>query len=85
MINIAFSDIFRVMSNRRTAEILKLSVSERIRLVEDIWDSIAEIPESVSLTDEQEAELDRRLDAYKRNPQKGSPWDIVRKRITSRS
>lgn len=42
------------------AEILKLSVSERILLVEDIWDSIAEAPEEVSLSETQERELDAR-------------------------
>ena len=34
------------------ADILNLSVSERIQLVQDIWDSIAEVPDSVPLTDE---------------------------------
>jgi len=63
---------------------MSLSVSERIQLVEDIWDSIAEVPESVRLTDEEKAELDRRLDAYHRNPGEGSPWGTVRERIRSR-
>ena len=39
------------------ADILRLSISERIQLVQDIWDSIAEVPDSVLLTDEQKAEL----------------------------
>jgi putative addiction module component (TIGR02574 family) len=34
-------------------DILDLSISERNQLVEDIWDSIAEVPESLSLTEEQ--------------------------------
>ncbi len=62
-------------------DILSLSVAERILLVEDIWDSIAEIPDEVSLTDRQKEELDRRLDAYHRNPDAGSPWTVVRDRI----
>ncbi len=66
------------------ADILKLSVSERIQLVQDIWDSIAEVPDSVPLTDEQKAELDRRLDAYHRDPKAGSPWSVVRERFKSR-
>ena len=37
---------------------MALTVSERIQLVEDIWDSVAEVPESIALTDEQKAELD---------------------------
>lgn len=41
-------------------EILKLSVSERIELVQDIWDSIAGVPEQIPLTEAQQRELDRR-------------------------
>ena len=72
------------MSKLARADIMALSVSERIQLVEDIWDSIAEVPESVPLTDEEKAELDRRLDAYHQNPGEGSPWGTVRERIRSR-
>ena len=63
------------------AEILKLSISERILLVEDIWDSIAEAPEEIALTQAQEQELDARLDAYHKNPTEGSPWALVKDRI----
>jgi putative addiction module component (TIGR02574 family) len=66
------------MSTLAKADVMRLSVPERIQLVEDIWDSIAEVPESVPLSDEQKAELDRRLDAYHRNPDEGSPWGTVR-------
>ena len=66
------------------ADVLNLSVPERIQLVEDIWDSIAEVPEQVKLTEEQKAELDRRLDAYHQNPDEGSPWEFVREQIRSR-
>ncbi len=66
-------------------DILDLSVSERIQLVQDIWDSIAQVPESVSLSDEEKAEIDRRLDAYHNNPNAGSPWSFVQERIKSRA
>ena len=62
-------------------DILDLSISERIQLVEDIWDSIAEVPESLSLSGEQKAELDRRLEAYHQDPTSGSPWEEVLNRI----
>ncbi|MCO5062094.1 MAG: addiction module protein [Kiritimatiellae bacterium] len=61
-----------------------MSVPERIQLVEDIWDSIVEVPEQVELTPAQKAELDRRLEAYHRNPGEGTPWDIVKERIRSK-
>ena len=77
------NDSVWIMSTLARAEVLGLSVPERIQLVEDIWDSIAEVPETVSLSDEQKAELDRRLEAYHQNPDEGSPWGIVRERIRS--
>lgn len=64
--------------------ILDLSISERIQLVEDIWDSIANVPESIQLSEEQKLELDRRLDDYHADPDKGSPWELVSERIRSR-
>ena len=42
----------------------QLPVEERLRIVEDLWDSIAADQEALRLTAEQKAELDRRLDAY---------------------
>ena len=72
------------MSRLAKDNILDLSISERIQLVEDIWDSIAKVPESVQLSEEQKLELDRRLEAYHNDPGTGSPWDVVRERIRGR-
>ena len=72
------------MSILAKADVLSLSVAERIQLVEDIWDTVAEVPEEVELTSEQKVELDRRLDAYNQNPDEGAPWEVVRERIRSR-
>lgn len=59
-------------------DIRQLSVSERIQLVEDIWDTIAASQESVPLTNRQRQELDRRLDEYSRDRSTGRIWDAVR-------
>ncbi len=72
------------MSLPAREDILNLSISERIQLVEDIWDSIAEVPESVALTDDQKRELDNRLDAHQLRPDEGSSWENVRERIRKR-
>ena len=69
------------MAKPSMTELLSLSVAERIRLAQAIWDSIAEVPESVPLTEKDKAELDRRLDAYYQDPQAGSPWPEVRERL----
>ena len=63
------------------AELLELPVEDRIRLVELIWDSIAEVPEAIPVSDELKAELNRRLAEFESDPQAGSPWEEVRKRI----
>ena len=66
------------MSGLARKDILSLSIAQRIELVGDIWDSIAEVPEAVVLTDAQKAKLDQRLDAYHQNPTAGDPWPTVR-------
>ncbi|MGH8863316.1 MAG: addiction module protein [Burkholderiales bacterium] len=65
----------------RIAEVLALPIADRLKLVETIWDSIAEAPGTLQLTPAQEAELDRRLEAYRKNSTAGSPWPEVRARI----
>ena len=46
------------------AKLQELPIEERIRIVEDLWDSIAVDQKALPLTVSQKAELDRRLDAY---------------------
>ncbi len=53
------------------AKLQELPVEERIRIVEDLWDSIAADQEALRLTTEQKAELDRRLDAYESDGNRG--------------
>jgi putative addiction module component (TIGR02574 family) len=59
----------------------RLSVAERILLVEELWDSIAATPEAVTLTEAHERDLERRLDAYRDDPKAGSPWEEVKARL----
>jgi putative addiction module component (TIGR02574 family) len=72
------------MANRMSiADILTLSPAERIKLAEDIWDSLVTEPEALALSDDQRQELDARLEAYQSNPNAGSSWRTVLARITS--
>ncbi|MBI4458865.1 MAG: addiction module protein [Acidobacteria bacterium] len=66
------------MSSVDIREILKLSVAERIELVEAIWDSIVAVPESLPLTAAQKRELERRLAEYQKNPEAGRTWEEIR-------
>ena len=69
------------MSKVSFADVLALSVPERIQLVEDIWDTIATVPQPIPLTQTQREELDRRLEDYRQYPDDGSPWEDVSRRI----
>ncbi|MCI5139233.1 MAG: addiction module protein [Candidatus Electrothrix sp. AR1] len=60
-----------------TDKLRMLPISERIRLVEDLWDSIASDQAALSLTGDQKKELDRRLDAYENDGIKGRRADEV--------
>ncbi len=62
----------------------RLSVEERLTLVEDLWDSIAEESAATSLSDAQRAELDRRLADYAANPNDVVPWEDIKTSITAR-
>jgi putative addiction module component (TIGR02574 family) len=72
------------MTTTALAEIAQLSVAERIKLAEDIWDTIASAPDELPLPDTQRAELDRRLQAYRDNPQPGVSWPQVQQRAGGR-
>lgn len=49
----------------------QLPVDERIKLVEELWDSIASDQRTLPLTQEQKSELDRRLNAYEVDGNRG--------------
>ena len=56
------------MSDAEVAQILKLPVEERLRLVELIWESISAEPSSVSLSDAHRTVIDERLAEHDRDP-----------------
>ena len=59
----------------------RLSVAERLDLVEELWDSIAS---STPVTDAQRTELDRRLADHKSNPDDVVSWEEVSSSIVAR-
>ncbi len=66
------------------SSILKLPIEERIRLVEDIWDSIAADQSALDLTEAQRKELDRRLDEFEKDGNIGREASEVIAEIRSR-
>ena len=62
-------------------DIGKLSAARRIQLAEDLWDTVAAETGGLPLTVAQQAELDRRLSDFERDPDAGDSWEIVRTRL----
>ena len=56
----------------------RMTIAERILYVQDLWDRIAEDAEKQPLSPAQAAELDRRLAAYRAQPEASIPWVIAR-------
>jgi putative addiction module component (TIGR02574 family) len=70
------------MATPSLSELRKLSISERLLLAQDLWESVVDDhPDSVQLTEAQRQELDRRLDAYRQAPQEGRSWQQVKERL----
>lgn len=71
------------MSSSLLEEISKLSVAERIQLVEDVWDSIAADADAFPIPDSHREELARRREAHRQDPSRVRPWEEVRRRLWS--
>lgn len=57
-------------------DLTTLTPQEKLELIDDLWQSLD--PDDVSLSPEQKAELDRRLDRLDREGSAGVPWEVVR-------
>ncbi len=64
--------------------VFDLSPSEKLQLVEDLWDDLAAAPENVPVHDWQKEELARRKANLLNNPASGLSWDEVKRRVRSR-
>ena len=66
-------------------ELLKLPPAERVEIALALWDSLedGQLDALVPLTEEQRAELDRRLAEHEKNPGSAIPWEQVRRDLHS--
>lgn len=66
-------------------QITSLSIVDRIRLVQEIWDSIAAEQTYLDLTDVEKQELDHRITAYETNPDDVMTWEDIKASIKRKS
>lgn len=60
--------------------VFELSDSEKLQLVQDLWDDLATTPDSVPVFDWQKEELERRKANLLRNPGSAISWPEVKRR-----
>ena len=75
----------RYTEHMATIDIASLSFEERLRLLDELWESLSRTPEAIPLTEAQREELDRRLNELDREGPFGIPWDEVLGRIRGRA
>lgn len=64
-----------------TLDIAGLTLEERLRLLDELWESLRATPDAIPLTSAQREELDRRLDELDGDGPVGIPWDEVLRRM----
>jgi putative addiction module component (TIGR02574 family) len=67
-----------------TFSVFDLSPSEKLQLVQDLWDDLAATPDDVPVHDWQKEELARRKTNLQNNPASGLSWEEIKRRVRSR-
>ena len=65
--------------NAEFASIFKLGRAERLQLVQDLWDSIAQKGPESPVPDSKREELHRRKERLLQNPSSGRTWEQVKR------
>ena len=66
-------------------ELKRLTSSEKLLLVSELWNDLAEHPAEVPVSREQIAELDRRMAEYRRDPSNVTTWEAIQKRVLGKT
>ncbi|MEJ0077853.1 MAG: addiction module protein [Alphaproteobacteria bacterium] len=63
---------------------MELTPEERLELGYDLIESVPEADDEFELTDEQKAEIERRMAEHERDPGSAIPWEIVREELRAK-
>jgi putative addiction module component (TIGR02574 family) len=72
------------MSTPNNIDVSLLTADERLRLIEQLWDSLRTTPEGIPVSEAQRNELDRRIDEIEAGDDTGISADEAFKRIRQR-
>jgi putative addiction module component (TIGR02574 family) len=65
----------------RFPEIQKLSPAEKLLIVSEIWNELEAHPEDLPVEQEVVAELDRRMEHFRKHPEEFTTWEAAKARI----
>ncbi len=58
-----------------------LSVEERLVAISALWDSIVDEAPDYPISEHDRRVIDARVEDYRRDPEAGVPWDVVREQL----
>lgn len=61
-----------------------LTAREKLLLVTELWDDLAMHPEEIPVPPEHIAELDRRMEHYRADPDDVTTWEAIKERIRAK-
>jgi putative addiction module component (TIGR02574 family) len=64
-------------------ELTLLPTEEKMHIVQELWDSIAADEAKISVSEEDKAEIRRRIELYRRGELKTESWPEMRARIVA--
>ena len=70
--------------NTEFAPLFKLGRAERLQLVEDLWDSIAQEDAQLPVPDWKRDELRRRKERFLQHPTSGRTWEQIKQRARTK-
>jgi putative addiction module component (TIGR02574 family) len=73
-----------IQMNLNVTSVFDVSPSEKLQLVEDLWDDLAATPDAVPVYDWQKEELERRKTNLRNHPASGLTWEEVQRRVRGR-
>ena len=69
---------------RTVISVFDLSPSEKLQLVQDLWDDLVSTPDVIPLTEAQLLELNSRKEKLVRNPGSALNWEEVKRRARAK-
>jgi len=66
-------------------DVNRLTPAQKLLLVSELWDDLAAHPTAIPVSREKIAELDRRMEAYRRDPSQVTSWEAIQQRILGKT